>query len=62
VLKALGLKAVRLLSNNPEKVAALEAAGVAVAERVPCEVEPHSRSEAYLKTKKEKLGHLFNAR
>lgn len=61
VLKTLGLTAVRLLSNNPEKVAALEAAGLQVTERVPCEVEPHSRSEAYLKTKKEKLGHLFTA-
>jgi 3,4-dihydroxy 2-butanone 4-phosphate synthase/GTP cyclohydrolase II len=53
---------VRLLSNNPRKVAALEAAGVMVAERVPCEVEPHATSERYLNTKKEKLGHLFNNR
>ena len=59
ILKSLGVKQVRLLSNNPEKVAALERAGVKVAERVPCEVEPHSHSENYLKTKKEKLGHLF---
>ena len=62
ILKSLGLKGVRLLSNNPEKVAALERAGVKVAERVPCEVEAHSASENYLKTKKEKLGHLFTAR
>ena len=59
ILKALGIKQVRLLSNNPEKVAALERAGVEVVERVPCEVDPHSHSENYLKTKKEKLGHLF---
>src|SRR5262252_7833822 len=59
VLKALGLKAVRLLSNNPQKVAALEAAGIKVTERVPCEVEPHAASEKYLNTKKEKLGHLL---
>jgi GTP cyclohydrolase II len=59
ILKALGLKAVRLLSNNPQKVAALEAAGVKVAERVPCEVEPHAAAEKYLNTKKEKMGHLF---
>lgn len=62
VLKSLGLKQVRLLSNNPEKVAALERAGVEVVERVPCEVEAHSASENYLKTKKEKLGHLFTTR
>jgi GTP cyclohydrolase II len=59
VLKNLGLQQVRLLSNNPDKVAALETAGIKVAERVPCEVEPHKHSKKYLKTKKEKLGHLF---
>jgi GTP cyclohydrolase II len=62
VLRALDVKQVRLLSNNPEKVAALENAGIKVVERVPCEVAPHSHSESYLKTKKEKLGHLFTTR
>ena len=62
VLKALGLKQVKLLSNNPQKVAALETAGIKVVERVPCEVEPHAASERYLNTKKEKLGHLFTDR
>jgi GTP cyclohydrolase II len=62
ILKALGLKAVRLLSNNPQKVAALETAGVKVTERVPCEVEPHAASEKYLRTKKQKLGHLLTKR
>jgi GTP cyclohydrolase II len=62
VLKALGLKQVRLLSNNPQKVAALVSAGIEVVERVPCEVEPHAASERYLNTKKEKLGHLFSDR
>src|SRR5438105_1794257 len=62
ILQALGLKQVRLLSNNPEKVSALENAGIKVVERVPCEVAPHSDSENYLKTKKEKLGHLFTTR
>jgi GTP cyclohydrolase II len=62
ILQALGLKAVRLLSNNPQKVAALEAAGIKVTERVPCEVEAHAASERYLNTKKEKLGHLFSGR
>jgi GTP cyclohydrolase II len=59
ILKALGIKRVRLLSNNPEKVAALEKAGLEISERVPCEVAPSTYSEDYLKTKKEKLGHLF---
>jgi GTP cyclohydrolase II len=62
VLRALGISAVRLLSNNPDKVAALEKAGIRVVERVPCEVESHVHSEQYLKTKKEKLGHLFTSR
>ncbi len=59
VLKLLGLKQVRLLSNNPDKVAALERAGIEVVERVPCEVEPHEAADHYLRTKKEKMGHLF---
>jgi len=62
VLKALQLGEVRLLSNNPQKVEALERAGIKVVERVSCEVEPHARSQAYLKTKKEKLGHLIGGR
>lgn len=62
ILKALGLKAVRLLSNNPQKVSALESAGLQVTERVPCEVEANAASERYLNTKKEKLGHLFISR
>lgn len=62
ILKALAVSEVRLLSNNPEKVEALERAGVKVAERVPCEVTPSPHAEDYLKTKKEKLGHLFTSR
>ena len=62
ILKALKMKEVRLLSNNPQKVAALEASGIAVVERVPCEVEPNAASERYLNTKKEKMGHLFTTR
>src|SRR5277367_830942 len=62
MLKALGVTEVRLLSNNPDKVEALERAGVKVVERVPCEVEFNAQSEEYLKTKKEKLGHLFTSR
>lgn len=62
IFKSLGILRVRLLSNNPEKVAALERAGVQVTERVPCEATPNSYAEDYLKTKKEKLGHLFSSR
>ena len=61
ILKSLGVTRVRLLSNNPDKVAALEQAGVAVVERVPCEVTPSPHAEEYLRTKKEKLGHLFTS-
>ena len=61
ILKALGVTRVRLLSNNPEKVRALEQAGVRVVERVPCEVTPSPHAEEYLKTKREKLGHLFTS-
>ncbi len=62
ILKSLGISRVRLLSNNPDKVAALERDGIAVTERVPCEVSPNPHAEDYLKTKKEKLGHLFSSR
>src|SRR5580700_9975960 len=62
ILKALDIKRVRLLSNNPDKVAALGRAGIRVTERVPCEVAPTEFTEEYLKTKQEKLGHLFTSR
>jgi GTP cyclohydrolase II len=48
------------MSNNPDKIQALEQAGVHVTERVPCLVTPHESSEDYLRTKKEKLGHLLD--
>jgi len=60
ILKFFGVKSVRLLSNNPDKIAALEKTGITVAERIPCEVEVNSAAENYLKTKKEKMGHLFS--
>src|SRR5580704_868484 len=62
ILKALDIRQVRLLSNNPDKVAALERAGIRVTERVPCEVAATEHTEDYLKTKQEKLGHLFSSR
>ena len=62
MLKRLGVKEVRLISNNPDKVAALENAGIKVVERVSAEVEAYEHSENYLRTKKEKMGHLFSNR
>ncbi|MGB6820451.1 MAG: GTP cyclohydrolase II [Candidatus Acidiferrales bacterium] len=58
-LKALGIRAVRLLSNNPEKVKQLEDAGVRVVQRLPCRPRTSRLSRAYLRTKKNKLGHLL---
>jgi len=59
VLRKLGIRSVRLLSNNPEKVRQLEANGIRVVQRVPCQPRVSHRSRAYLKTKKSKLGHLL---
>jgi GTP cyclohydrolase II len=54
------VKSVRLLSNNPDKIAALEHAGIQVAERIPCIVAPHEATAGYLRTKKQKMGHLLD--
>jgi GTP cyclohydrolase II len=60
ILRSFGLTKVRLLSNNPEKVAAVERAGVQVVERIPCLVDPVDSAQAYLRTKKDKMGHLID--
>ena len=57
MLKLLGQERVRLLTNNPAKVAGLEAAGVAVAERVPHSLPPNPHNERYLATKRDRTGH-----
>jgi GTP cyclohydrolase II len=59
ILQFFGLKAVRLMSNNPEKVEAVEKAGVQVVERVPCLADVLDTRLAYLRTKREKMGHLL---
>ncbi|MEP7352389.1 MAG: GTP cyclohydrolase II [Acidobacteriota bacterium] len=59
ILRNLGIAAVRLMSNNPEKIQALENAGVVVSERVPIVAEPVTTRAGYLRTKREKMGHLF---
>ena len=58
ILLELGLRAVRVMSDNPAKIRALRQAGLQVVERVRLEVEPHDFFAGYLKTKKEKMGHL----
>jgi len=62
ILKKLGIRRVRLLSNNPEKSRALTSAGVEVAARIPCEAAPNPFSLDYLLTKKERMGHTLSLR
>jgi len=59
IIRYFNLKRVRLLSNNPAKVAALEKAGIALVERTPLVVPALDTTFEYLKTKREKMGHLF---
>jgi GTP cyclohydrolase II len=59
VIRYFGLRSVRLISNNPEKVQAVESVGVEVVERVPCLAAVLDTREAYLRAKKEKMGHLL---
>ncbi len=61
ILNFFGLTGIRLLSNNPDKVDSVERAGVRVVERIPCVAEHLESRQAYLATKKAKLGHLFDA-
>ena len=59
MLELLGVPSIRLMTNNPEKVAALEAAGVIVAERVPHALPPNPHNARYLATKRDEAGHLL---
>ena len=58
VLKLLGVSQVKLITNNPEKVSALESAGITVVERVSAEVAPQDSFADYVRTKQEKMGHI----
>jgi len=60
VLADLGITEMRLMTNNPQKYAAMEGYGLRVVERVPLESRPTEYNEKYLRTKKEKMGHLLN--
>jgi GTP cyclohydrolase II len=60
VLRHFSISRVRLMTNNPQKFAALESAGIQVVERVPIEIAPSDSTTKYLKTKKAKLGHLLS--
>jgi GTP cyclohydrolase II len=62
VLKALGLKQIKLLSNNPEKVAAVENGGIKIVERVSAEVVPSEHAAKYVETKRDKMGHYFSTK
>jgi len=60
ILHELGVSQVRLLSNNPDKAAALKNAGIEVVAQISCEVAPTQHSIVYLRTKKERMGHALN--
>jgi len=59
ILVDLGVKKMRLLTNNPKKIVGLEGYGLEVVERIPIEVEPNETNQKYLETKRDKLGHLI---
>jgi len=61
ILRNLGVKKMRLLTNNPKKIVGLEGYGLEVVERVPIETPPNPRNRAYLVTKRDKLGHLLTS-
>ena len=59
ILRDLGISEMRLMTNNPKKVVGLDAYGLKIVERVPLEIEANTTNERYLKTKRDKLGHLI---
>jgi 3,4-dihydroxy 2-butanone 4-phosphate synthase / GTP cyclohydrolase II len=60
ILVDLGLRRIRLISNNPDKIEAVKGCGLEVVERVPLDIKFHRNFARYLKTKREKMGHLIN--
>ena len=61
ILKDLGLKKIRLLTNNPKKVIGLKGYDLEIVERIPLEIPPNEINEKYLKTKRDRLGHLLHS-
>ncbi|MGI4982941.1 MAG: GTP cyclohydrolase II [Janthinobacterium lividum] len=61
ILEDLGIRSVRLMSNNPTKLAAIRAAGIPVVERIALRIEPNPENQSYLETKRARMGHLLNA-
>jgi len=60
ILRDLGLRKLRVMTNNPKKIYGLEGFGLEIVERVPLEIPPHAQNRNYLKVKKEKMGHLLD--
>src|SRR5439155_10373618 len=61
ILYDLGVRDIRLLTNNPKKVVGLDGYGLRIVERVPIQIPPNAVNREYLRTKKEKLGHLLDS-
>ena len=60
ILRQLGITKMRLISNNPVKRVGLEAYGLSVVENIPIEINPNPYNEFYMKTKKERMGHILH--
>jgi 3,4-dihydroxy 2-butanone 4-phosphate synthase/GTP cyclohydrolase II len=60
ILAHLGIRKIRLMTNNPKKIVGLEGYGIQIVERVPIEMEPTRSNRRYLQTKREKLGHILD--
>jgi 3,4-dihydroxy 2-butanone 4-phosphate synthase/GTP cyclohydrolase II len=60
ILVNLGVRRMRLMTNNPKKLIGLEGYGLRIVERIPIEIKPHEKNIKYLSVKKKKLGHILN--